>query len=523
MKTKYISISLAVFSLLVSGCGQGETTSSAATTSATNTSSSSSSSTSSYVPGPDQSYVQFFVDSDVYFWCQILKGEKANVPQDPVKVGYSFQRWLNEDGTPWDSEKPITTNTYNIYAEFDYDFLELPAVIIKTENGQEIVSKDEYVTSAITITNTKTEWELDEVAAGVKGRGNTTWGLEKKPYRIKFDSKQKLFGSSYKAKSWTLLANYSDKSLLRNFTAFELGERFDGIDFSSKHQLVDLYINNDYKGVYLVCDQIQTGSGRVNINESVAADGNNGYLIERDARASSEGILDQDYFIFNDEEYVFKTPDSESQAFIDNKDVEIQYIRNYLTSCQTAITEGEWSNVESLIDIDSFVDSYIVEELFANNDCGYSSCYYYKDKNGKLFKGPLWDFDIAAGNVNYNMGDEDQCLPNETVFASKYNFFYKILMERNEFVALVKNKLIAYETTINEVLGLLDVNSEDSIYSLAKNALERNFDRWEIMGKNVWPEPNSVIAIKSLSGQIKYLRSWLQARYAYLNDVFAAL
>lgn len=519
MNKKFVTISLAILSILISGCGQTETSSSTTNTSGT----SSSTSSSSIEPKPDESLVQFFVDSDVYFSCLILKGEKSNVPSNPTKVGFSFVKWLNEDNTPWDPNMIITSDNYNVYAEFEYEFLELPAVIIKTDDGEDIVSKDEYKSATVTITNTQTSWELSDVVANVKGRGNTTWLADKKPYRIKFDSKQKLFGSSYKAKNWTLIANHLDKSLLRNYTAYELGERFDGIDFSSKHQLVDVYINKDYKGVYLVCDQIQTGSGRVDIDESIAVDGNNGYFIERDARAPSEGILDQDYFIFHNEEYGFKTPDSESQEFINNKDVEIAYIRDYLESCYTAITEGDWSTVESLIDVDSFVDCYIIDELFANNDCGYSSCYYYKDKDGKLFKGPLWDFDIGAGNVNYNMGDEEQCLPNETLFASRYNFFYKILFERNEFTALVKNKLLAYQATIYDVLSLLNVNSNTSIYALYHEALKRNFVRWDIMGVPIWPEPDSVIAITTLKGQIKYLRSWLLARYAYLNDVFAAL
>ncbi len=516
MKPKIVLISLAVFSMLVSGCGQAETSSSTS-------SSSSSTSSSSYIPVPDTSLVQFYVDSDVYFWCQIIKGEKVNVPQDPTKVGYTFQRWVNEDGSLWDKNQPITADTYSVYAEFDYDFLELPAVIIKTENGQDIVSKDEYVTSTITVTNTKAEWEFDEVSADVKGRGNSTWGLDKKPYRIKFDSKQKMFGSSYKAKSWTLIANHGDKSLLRNYTAYELGDRFDGIDFSSKHQLVDLYLNNDYKGVYLVCDQIQTGKGRVDIDDSIAADGNNGYFLERDSRAPSEGTLNQDYFIFNGEEYAFKTPDTESQAYLDNKDVEIEYITNYLQSCYTAITEGEWATVESLIDVDSFADCYIVDELFTNVDCGHTSSYYYKDKNGKLFKGPLWDFDVSSGNVNYDIGDLELCLPNDCMFACEKNTFYRILYARSEFVAIVKAKLALYKDSITEVLQLLDVDSEDSIYAKAPNALERNFVRWPIMGKLVWSEPSSVVAITTLKGQIRYLRSWLSARYSFLVDVFADL
>lgn len=498
-----------------SGTGTGPTTSMAPQPGPTSTTTQS----TSVVPPEETCLVRFLVDGEEYYSCLVSPGEKATLPPEPSKLGYKFTKWLNTNGSDWDKNIPIQKDK-NIYASFDYDFLELPAVVVNTDDGSDIVSKEDYTSAHLSILNTDSAWQLDNVLTDIRGRGNTTWGLDKKPYRLKFDKKQSLFGSSYKQKSWTLIANHADKSLLRNYTAYELGERFNGIDFSSKHQLVDLYLNNEYKGVYMVCDQIQTGSGRIDIDENVSSDGNNGYFLERDARASSEGVLNQDYFIFNGEEYAFKTPDTEKQDYLDNKETEVAYITGYMQDCMDAIATGSWSNVQSLIDIDSFVDSYIIDEIFANNDCGYSSCYYYKDKDGKLFKGPVWDFDIGGGNVCYNLGSPEQCLPNTRLYASNANKWYKALLTRDEFKGAVTNALAAHKDTIYEVLDLLDTNSNTSIYSQYKEAMERNFVRWQIMGDYVFAEPATVCSITTLVGQIDYLRSWLLARYQFVHQTY---
>ena len=477
-----------------------------------------------YAKFDPQCFSTFYVDGEVYQHLVIEDDGKVVEPENPTKAGFKFDGWLDEEGEVFNFNTLISNKSIKLYAKFSYDFWDFPAIIINTDDGEDIVSKEEYKDSKVSILNTQNDYLMNEVVAGVRGRGNTSWTFGKKPYRIKFNKKQSVLGSSYKAKSWTLIANMSDKSLLRNYVAYELGERFNGIEFSSKHELVDLYLNGEYKGVYLLCDQIQTGAGRVDINDSnetVEADGNNGYFIERDSRAPSEGVLNQDYFVFQDETYAFKTPDTESAEFISNKEVEIEYITEYMQSCWTAITDGDWSDVETLVDIDSFVDSYIIDELFANNDCGQSSCFYYKKKNGKFYKGPVWDFDIGAGNINYGMGNYDECLPNVTLHAALYNAFYEILYARNEFKILVRNKLLSYENIINDVLESLDTESSTSLYGMYHNSLERNFDKWEIMGQGIWPEPQTVVKTTTFKGQVDYLRTWLLARFEYMTEVFA--
>lgn len=520
MKPKIALIFLPVFSMLISGCGEVDALSSSISIAPPATSS------SSLEPEPDRSIVKFYVGSEVYYECSILKGEKSNVPDNPNKVGYSFIKWLNEDNTPWDKDMLISSDVYNVHAEFDYEFLDVPAVIINTTENQAIESNEIYTTSTVSIVNTNDEWKLNELAAGVRLRGySSLWHYPKKSYRIKFDKKQSVLGSSYKAKSWTLIANHCDKTLLRNYIAYEFGERFTGIDFSPKHNIVELYINDDYKGVYLLCDQIQSGDGRVNIDESVAIDGNNGFLLERDGHEHTGETLDQDYFFFHDEDYVIKTPDTEKEDYIVNKDVEVNYIKDYMQSCWDAISSGTWEEVNDLIDIDSFVDSYILDELFANTDCGFSSCYYYKDKNGKFFKGPPWDFDTGAGNLDFNpiIGTETECPPDTGLYANQVNAWYKHFYTRNEFINCVKDKMMTYSTIVSDVISLLDISSEDNLYFKSKNAMNRNFKRWEIMGIYIWPEPITIYSLDTIEEQMSYLHDWLAVRFSYMNETIGTL
>ena len=268
----------------------------------------------------------------------------------------------------------------------------------------------------------------------------------------------------------------------------------------------------------MLCDHLQVAEGKIEIDESIAEDGDNGYFIERDARAPLEGTEGQDWFTVYDEPYAIKSPDVESDLFLQNKDAQISFISGYLSECIDTIENPDkaWSEVESLIDVASFVDSYIVDELFANNDCGYSSCYFYKDKGGKLVKGPLWDFDIAAGNVNYNMGNEETCPFDKELWASEANSWYKKLLLREEFDNLVKQRLIDCKELLLEVISLADPASKSSPLFLYPEAIQRNFSKWDIIGEEVWPSPKDVNEIDSVAGHYSYLHQWLFGRYKYI-------
>ncbi len=413
------------------------------------------------------------------------------------------------------------SQNYEIVINYEIDALEMPIVIIKTDKCEVITSKENYLTSSVSIINTKQEWVISSASAGVRGRGNYTWTLPKKGYRIKFDSKTSLFGSSYKQKSWALLANYTDKSLARNYIAQEFAECFEDISFASMHQFVELYLNGEYMGVYLLCDQIQTGEGRVDIDESYENEvdpGDIGYLLEMDEYAPNEGTENKDYVVVDGKNYAIKTPDTDSKKY--NAEVSTEFIKAYLSDCIKAIKGDDYAAVEALIDVNSFAETYIISEVIMNPDIDWSSFYLYKDKGGKLTSGPVWDYDLAAGNCGFSR-KENFISPIDTMYSSIYSVWYSNLLRFDEFKSLVLTKLNYYKDSMIEIINNLKVDNNNGLFAQYKDSLNRNFSRWQIFDMTVYPNPYGLTTLKSVEAHIDYLYNWLLARLYYVIDYYS--
>ena len=157
----------------------------------------------------------------------------------------------------------------------------LPTVVINTQSSQEVTSKTTYIGCNIYVISEDGKKILTGLQSKIRGRGNASWGFPKKPYRIKFAEKQRVLGSPSSDKSWTLISNHGDKTLMRNILAFEVSRRV-GMAYTPFCAPVDVVMNGEYKGCYQLCDQVEVGSGRVPAK--------NGYLVEIDAYAYDEQI-----------------------------------------------------------------------------------------------------------------------------------------------------------------------------------------------------------------------------------------
>ena len=443
-------------------------------------------------------------------------------------IGYSLSSTKFAYEVVWDDGQEGTFRTDSglkdgktIVGEYRPICLEVPIICINTNDGSAINSKTEYKQGAVTLMNTDESLCFDEVSAKVRGRGNSSWGQDKKSYRIKFDEKRSMMGTGYEAKSWTLIANHSDKTLSRNALAYEFSSLLPNIEFTSINQFVELFINGEYMGMYLLCDQIQTGEGRVDIDETLSGNPDTGYLIEVDNRAKDEGTLGVDYFAADDgKTYTLKTPETDDPNY--DPEIYLTYIENYVNQCIAVMNSKDWSEICKYIDVDSFVDTYLVQELFCNLDCHSFSFFLYKEKGGKMYAGPVWDFDISSGNNNYGLGNENECrydqdLINEgKLWVGSKNQWYKRLLKCDEFVALVKEKLVEYKPLLRQVIDLTETDSKNqtSYYAMYSGAMKRNFERWDIMDKYVWPNPNVLVSKNNtLELQLSYLNEWLHNRY----------
>jgi spore coat protein CotH len=265
----------------------------------------------------------------------------------------------------------------------------LPIIKINTHNRRAITSKTQYTTADIEIVDPNDRGNNLKTTVEIRGRGNSTWDpfVLKKPYRLKFAEKISLFGYE-KAKSWVLLANNQDPTLILNSTAFELGNRL-GVPFTPHYTHVELILNGSYGGSYVVTEQVQPGRGRVDIDE------NTGFLVEFDGHY--------------DEDPKFRTPILGLPMMIKSPenladDSGYDFVKTAINELEAALFADSFpnNNYLDLIDPDVFIDFILIQEITRNRDFPLGlSIFLYRDgkKNSKIKLGPLWDFDAAFDHV----------------------------------------------------------------------------------------------------------------------------
>ena len=309
----------------------------------------------------------------------------------------------------------------------------LPTLYIELDNGMDSASinKDDYLPAAFTLAGAEGFDNIIEAPVSIKGRGNATWDREKKPFALKFAEKTDLFGMG-KAKKWVLLANYYDKTLLRNALTLSLGKEL-GIAYTPEWKFVDLYLNGIYQGNYLLTEKVEIGKERVNIDDQQG-----GVLFE----------IEQQYR-HRDCTYCHETPAGVHLTYKEpeEKDIGSETMRAlmetnnaYLDALEAAILQG-YETYSQYIDVDSFINWYLLNEFAKNYDSAFvTSCYCYRDSGGKLFMGPPWDYDTCYGNQDVATG------LNPAGYHVRQAPWYTLLMQDRDFRRLLMDRW----TTLSE-------------------------------------------------------------------------
>ena len=382
------------------------------------------------------------------------------------------------------------------------------------------VTLDEYTQATVLGIMTKNgiaETDVETNAAQIRGRRNSTWfSYPKKPFRLRFDENTSLFGMP-EAKNYVLLAEYADKSLMRNAVVHKMSSLLDNLSYTLEVRFVELYMNTVYMGLYVLTEQVEFHKNKLNI-ETIAGIADTGYLFELDMRYYDNfTALNDEWFMVADKPYNIKEPDSDDLEY---SSVHSEYLTNYLTSVENALIAK--SGYETLMDVPGWIDFFIMHELMKNVDVGFSSVFYYKEAGGPLRPGPLWDFDFAIGNADYiDYGPE-----NFYGMKAYKNRLFKLMMDVPELRLQFRERFndIFYDV-LPEVYDMIPILSE-SIETQAN----RNFDKWEIMEIYVWPNPEEVMNENTFMGQVAYLELYLHERSnwmygimfedEYLNGIF---
>lgn len=273
----------------------------------------------------------------------------------------------------------------------------LPVVRIDTDGGVPIGSKEDYVGGRVSTTPNAGGPATDAYSGTteVRGHGNSTWGRPKKPYRLKLSKAAGLFGLP-SSKHWVLLANYIDRSNLRNAVAFRLGSQT-SLAWTPRTRFVELVVNGKYLGLYQLAEHVRLDKNRINVDalkpEDTTGDAlTGGYHIELEQRldlAAAPGFVTPlgNRFELKDPE----EPAPEQSAYISG------YVAAFERSLMSPAFTAPATGYGNYIDLESFIDWYLVEEALKNNDAWFSSAHFVKPRLGKLQAGPLWDFDQSAG------------------------------------------------------------------------------------------------------------------------------
>lgn len=376
---------------------------------------------------------------------------------------------------------------------------EIPTMKINTENKAPIDSKDNYVNGNMEVF--EYNGDNDELVSSgklqIKGRGNTTWTMPKKPYRVKLDEKLGLFDLP-KSKHWTLLANYTDKSMLRNEIAFEMG-RMSVLEWTPRTHFLNLILNGKLQGVYQLTEQIRIDKDRVNVTDD-------GYIIEVD----SEDKVSRDDITFKTERLLFTIKDPD----VETNDNRYNWIKNHINMIENILYSDNFNDSETgyktYIDIESFVDWYLINEIAKNPDaCFYSSCYMNITPGGKLKMGPLWDFDIAFGSDYFLYYDVS---PND--FWVKPSAWINRMFLDPEFVDLVKTRFQYFKSKKSDIIHSLNQNAKYLKYAAVNN---------EVIWHTLLAGENVDAIISRYEDEVRFVENWIIERFDWLDKAFGEL
>jgi len=382
----------------------------------------------------------------------------------------------------------------------------LPAVFIHTTNDQDPYDKVNEIFSYVSFVDENDHITTD--TALVRLRGNASMGFPKKPYNVKFFKKKQPLDAPSKNKTWCLINNYGDKTLMRNLVAFEYS-RLMGMTYTPYCRPVDVFVNGEYKGCYQLADKVQVNKGRVEMEEMGPEDvsGINltgGYFIELD------GYANQEISYFNSARGIgvtIHTPDEDEIV-----EAQKNYIQQaYNTMENEVYNQANWGRY---LDSISFYKYFLVEEMAANTDA-FWSCYMSKLRGDeKLYTGPVWDFDIAFDNDSRH-----QNINSKSVYmyqdAGTYSWFVsKIVRPYNGGRQGIKDLW----SCLRIVKGI-DADTIcafiDSLETELTASARLNFMRWNILNQNVhmnWRHAGTY------HGEVTWLKEFVTGRFTWLDN-----
>ncbi len=405
-------------------------------------------------------FVPYLVDFNLQAEFSVASGAKVYCNGEEIESGKSTVYYLKpQHFKVVASNGDVRTYTVCIYNSG------LPVIYLTTQGNKTISDKKTWLDNTqFTVYEADGTLNYDAAPdmAQVKGRGNSTWDAsqEKRPYAVKLNKKSRILGM-LEHKRWVLMANYYDATFFRNTMSNYLGKRFTNQDWVPSGYNAELVLNGAHKGNYYFCEQAKINDNRVHGE----------FLIEADIKAGlGNGAIEG--------------PKSHNAFF--TKDPELQQnssdynrVKDIIDKFESALYSGNYSALEKLIDLESFVDWYLIKEWSRDVDGNmHTSCYFTIMEDGTIKMGPMWDFDLAWGGnplagkgqsynsvEGYYITTNPISQPRGATCTSWFGEFIKM----PAFKSMLKEKVLDINSHLDEILAYIDENTEYLLLSATAN------------------------------------------------------
>tara|TARA_A100001011_G_scaffold393249_1_gene482661 strand:+ start:14110 stop:15474 length:1365 start_codon:yes stop_codon:yes gene_type:complete len=383
------------------------------------------------------------------------------------------------------------------------------------------------------------EEKLEEHNIGIEIRGSSSQFFDKKSYGFETwdetgEDLDVSFAGYPEEEDWILYGPFSDKSLIRNVLIYNLSNEIG--QYATKTKFYNLEINKQFLGVYVLMEKIKRDKNRVNISKNKPEDISGGYIIKIDKPTGDGDSFNSDIAFMSEYTSAGIKGINKNPVFLyeypKNEDIssdQKEYIQNYIQDFENALAsenfQSEEDGYKQFINTDTFIDFFLLNEISRNVDGYRISTFMNKDKGGKLNMGPIWDFNIAFGNANYCEAeltsgwamDFNKICPQDGMHVP---FWWNRLLEDPDYVLALKQRwsLLRSNQFSNEfIMTIID----DLKLELEKSdASTRNFGKWLILGKYIWP--NNFIGNK-YSEEIDYLKQWIEKRLSWMDNEIDSL
>ena len=372
-----------------------------------------------------------------------------------------------------------------------YPYAGLPRIVIETEDFAGVRDRETEIPSHLQIYGEKApESEVYELT--VRGRGNSSFKMPKYGMKLEFTDKVSLLGMP-KNRDWALVANFGDKTHLRNYMMTRLSEWL-GAKYTPRMQFVEVYLNRNYMGLYLLSETIKVGKNRVNIDENDTT-----FLLEKEDSKK----FDPPY-VLTDNQYYYhikspKNPSPETEKLLKNH---LNAFENFMEDYYL----HRANEIKNWLDVDDFLLFYWVQEYSKNEDGNYARSVFMTWKKGEpIHFGPLWDFDLAFGNAS-----REQNQNPEDWYIRKYRLNYYIMQN-----SVVKEAALDYWNNHRKTFKAL-IDSIPVYRAIIEKAIDNEYRRWPVIGNTEnWALKDPY---DSYDEAVEAMTEWMKKRYQWIDN-----